>query len=353
MKIRLTILDTDSDFLSRLTLTCANRYPDKLEVRTFTDEQLALESLKNGAVDIFLASDVFDIQPSVIPARCSLAYLVESDAIDSIKEQKAISKYKKIETFYKNVLEIYSENIPSSVSLKLSDEGKGAIIQFSSASGGVGCSTMAASCARHFASKGASVIYFSLEQFMSTDIFFSGEGNATFSDVVFALKSKRGNLPLKVEGCVKNDASGVHFISSSKTPLDLRELDNDDISELLDAIMLASNYEYIVVDVGSLLTDISFEVLKHANKLVLVSDGSAVSNLKTSQALATLEILERDADVSYLSRTALVYNKFSSKTGCVLDFAHVYTMGGAQRYEQATAQDIVQQLQGLNIFDTL
>ncbi|MCL1891635.1 MAG: AAA family ATPase [Coriobacteriia bacterium] len=353
MKIRLAILDKDKTFLSRLAQTCASKYPEKLEIYTFTEQKMALDTLEKNVIDVFLSSDEFDIEPSALPSRCGFAYLVESSAIDTIRDQKVVSKYQRIELLYRNVLEIYSENIPSSVRLKLAGETKGSVIQFFSASGGVGCSTMAAACATYFSRAGSKVLFFSLEEFMSTDAFFAGEGSATFSDIVFALKSKRGNAMLKIESSIKRDQSGVFFISGSVTPLELRELTVDDVKSLLSTILMSGDYDHIIIDVGSLLSDISFEAIKQADLMVLVSDGSEISNMKTTQAIGALEILERQGDVSYLNRFALAYNKFSNKTGRTLDAVGIRSLSGAPKIERATPREIVQQLQKYSIFDEL
>ena len=90
------------------------------------------------------------------------------------------------------------------------------MIIFSSPSGGVGTSSMAAACAVHYAMQGKKVLYLNLEKFGSADVFFSGEGQFDMSDIIYTLKSKKTNLALKLESCVKQDISGVYFYSQSK-----------------------------------------------------------------------------------------------------------------------------------------
>ena len=52
------------------------------------------------------------------------------------------------------------------------------------------------------------------------------------SGIIFALKSKKTNLSMKMESCVKQDPRGVYFYSQSKVALDMLELGADEIGRL-------------------------------------------------------------------------------------------------------------------------
>lgn len=82
MKIRLALLDSDKNYLDRLSVMFTNRYPDKIEFHSFTDEQMALDSLKSGKMDVFLANESFKIERKEIPERCCFAYIAEDSGIE-------------------------------------------------------------------------------------------------------------------------------------------------------------------------------------------------------------------------------------------------------------------------------
>ena len=48
------------------------------------------------------------------------------------------------------------------------------------------------------------------------------------SDIIFSLKSKKANLAMKLESCVKQDHTGVYFYSQAKFALDMMELDKEE-----------------------------------------------------------------------------------------------------------------------------
>ena len=71
------------------------------------------------------------------------------------------------------------------------------------------------------AGRGNNVLYLNLEKFGSSDVFFSGEGQFTMSDIIFALKGRKANLAMKLQSCVKKATCGGDFFSTSQTALDI------------------------------------------------------------------------------------------------------------------------------------
>ena len=194
MKIKLAILEKDRSYLTRIVSAFGTKYSDKFEIYSFTDPEVALGTLNSAKIDVLLSSDAFEIDASKLPNRCAFAYLVDSMGIDLLNDQRAICKFQKADLIYKQILSIYSEKAASITGFKMTgDEVK--MIVFCSASGGAGSSTMAAACAAHFAAKNQKVLYLNLEKFGASDVFFSGQGQFDMSDIIFALKSKKTNLP--------------------------------------------------------------------------------------------------------------------------------------------------------------
>ena len=89
------------------------------------------------------------------------------------------------------------------------------------------------------------------------------------------------------------------------------------------------------------------------NAVVLVGDGSEVSNLKVQRALAALQILEESKDDPLTQRLALIYNKFSNKTCKVVDGLQIENIGGAPRYEHATVAQVLGALSEMDMFDKI
>lgn len=352
MRIKLAILEKDSSYLNRIVATLNTKYADKFEIYSFTNPEVCLATIVDRRIDVLVASDVFDINIDELPARCGFAYFVERVGIDQTKGEQAICKFQKLELIYKQILSIYSEKAGSISGLKL-EEGDCKVIGFTSVSGGVGSSSMAAACAMHYAKQGAKTLYLNFERFGSSDAFFKAEGLFDMSDVIFALKTKKANIPMKLQSCIRQDSSGVYFYATAKSALDMMEIKLEEFRRFMDEVKISDSYEYIILDVDFGMGTFSRETLKEAHSVVWVGDGSEISNLKTTNAYNALSILERNEEHSLTNKIILAYNKFSNKTGMTIEIDNVKNIGGAPRYEHASTTQVISELSKLSIYDQI
>ena len=240
MKIRLAILESDEGYLNRIVAVFNTKYSDKFEIYSFTDVENALQTLSTAKIDVFVVNESIEIDTTRIPKRCGFAYFVDSADVELLNNQPTICRFQRAELIYKQILSIYAENAGNYKELKITDEGC-KVIAFASPSGGVGCTTMAAACALHYAAQGRKALFLSLEVFGSSDDFFSGEGQFDMSDVIYALKTRRANLAMKLESCVKQDPRGVYFFSKAKLALDMLELTQQEILRLISELRISTN----------------------------------------------------------------------------------------------------------------
>lgn len=352
MRIKLAILENDQSYLNRIVSVFNTKYSDKFEIYSFTDITIALDILESSRIDVFVANDSFDIDVSSLPARCGFAYFVDSSDIDMVREQRAICKFQKADLIYKQILSIYSENAGSVSGVKLGDDST-KVIFYSSPCGGAGTSTLAAACAVHFASQKKKALYLNLEMFGSSDSFFNAEGMFDMSDIIYALKSKKANLAMKLESCVKQDKTGVCFYSHSKVALDMHELNSEDILRLISELKLHATYDYIIVDMDYSMSKDTIKIYKQSHAVVWVGDGSDISNLKIQRAYNALSIKEQNAEASLTNRLCLVYNKFSNKSSKTVGDIGMKNIGGVPVYAHATTKQIIERISAMNMFDSI
>lgn len=350
MRIKLAILEKDQSYLNRIVTVFNTKYADKFEIYSFTEQSIAMGALDSARIDVFVASDAFEIDVTALPKRCAFAYFVESADVDTVNEQRAICKFQKVDLIYKQILGIYSENAGSVSGLKNSDDST-KLIAFTSVGCGAGTSTMAAAASMYFARKQKKTLYLNLEKFGSADVFFSGEGQYDMSDIIFALKSKKTNLSLKLESCVKQDISGVYFYSQAKIALDMYELTAVDILKLLSELKMFGEYDYLIVDFSFGFEEEVLKLLHQMHSIVWVGDGTKISNLKIQRIFNALSALEQNMDSPLTNRILLMYNQISSKSGDTVDEKGLRTVGGAPRFEQASDRQIIEQLSKMAMFD--
>lgn len=352
MKIKLAILEKDQSYLKRIVSVFSTKYSDKFEIYSFTDDEVAFSTLNSAKIDVFVANDAFEIDMKIIPKRCGFAYLVDSMDVETVNNQRAICKFQRVDLIYKQILSIYSENAGNVSGLKLGDD-TAKIIAFESVSGGCGGSTVAAACALYFAKKGKKTLYLNLEKFGSADSFFSADGQFDMSDIIYALKSKKANLAIKLESCVKQDPHGVYFYSQSKVALDMFEMNSDDIIKLISEIKLTGSYDIIIIDLDFSIEKEALKILRQTHSLIWVGDGSEISNMKLYRAFTALSIIEQNADAPLTSRMSIIYNKFSNKTCKTLDDIGVKIIGGNPRFEHATTSMVLEQIASKDMFDKI
>lgn len=352
MKIKLAILEKDTSYLNRIVAVFSTKYADKFQIYSFSDPQIAISSVGAEKIDVLIANDSFEIDLSQLPKRCSFVYFVDSVDIDSINGQRAICKFQKAELIYKQILSIFSENAGRFADLKLTDD-ECAVYTFSSPCGGTGTSCVAAACAMRLASQGKRVLYLNLNAFDSPDLFFAGEGQFGMSDVIFSLKSKKVNLAMKLESYVKQDVSGVYFFSQPNFALDMLELKQEEKLQLISELKLLGAYDYLILDMDFGLDKQHMDFYNKSHVVVMVCDGSETSNTKVQRASAALTMMDQNSDMAMAGRFALVYNRFSSKTGRMIENIDIRNVGGAPVYANATCKQVAKQLMTMDMFDKL
>lgn len=351
MKIKLLILEKDEIYLKRITDVFNNKYTNALEVYSFTNKERALICLKESAIDVALISDLYSIEDEGIPNRCGIAYFVNNSEIETINGRKAIYKFSQIEVIYKHILSVYAENAPE-MKKKLNNNIGAKIINFIPVSGGVGSSTMSVAFAKYMAIRGKRVCYLNMEELGITEKYFYGEGENNIGDIIYAIKSKKSNLSLKIKSIVKKDTSGVDFFESSKRALDMKELSEEELILLLHEIEALDEYEYIILDSDFSLNKKAIEILKESTYIILTSDGSEVSNNKFGRAYEAFLIIEQQEDMDLVGKMKLVYNKFRSKTSSQIE-SQIEIIGGVPKYEGATERRIIEQICHMDIFDKI
>jgi len=348
MKIKLALLEKDSNYLNRIVNIFNIKYADKLEIYSFTDERVALQTLSCTPIDVLIAGDQFDIEANNIPDRCSLAYFVEANNIDTVKDKPAICKFQKADLIYKQILSIYSETASHSTKIRF-DENATRTILFASASGGVGTSTIAAVCAVVIARQSRKVLYLNLERFGDSDSMFKGDGQYNFGDVIYAIKSKKSNLSLKLESAVKQDTSGVFYFASPEIALDVMDLTTEDVRRLLHEIRMSGSYDCIILDSDFDFSEKSLLLWNEATEVITVSDGSDISNLKFERMYKALQILDQQEENNRVEKMSLLYNKFSNKTGKTISGLSVKAIGGIPRFEHATTLQVISQVADMGV----
>lgn len=340
MKIRLAIVDLDVNYAKKLTNRFQLLYTDKIEIYFFSTFEFFCEYIQNNLIHIALISENIDVDMLQMKESISWAYLVSGKEIEEYNGKPAVCKYQKVELIYKNVLSLFAD-MEQNLQVK-GVRGKSKITVFTSAQGGAGTSALTAAYGVNRAVKGASVLYLSLDCFQKSGVYFSGEGNMSFSDAIYAIKSKKANLSIKLESIIKKDKCGIYFFDAVKSAYDMLELTVEDVRQLLNALKTIEGYEIIVLDVPLDFTPSCRMVLEeYANEIIFVNDGSEMGNVKFQRAIEIISLWEQNNKGAILTKCRLLYNRFASATGKRLVDIPVETIGGIGRIEGADYKQLI------------
>lgn len=359
MKIRLALLDKDSGYLKRLVSALNNKYSDDFEIYSFTDKECALQKIASSKIDVFIADADSNVDIEKLPAKCSFAYFTPDSSIERIHECKAIGKYLKTDSVYKEILGLYAEKA-GDWDFFLSADGKSKMIVFSSPCGGAGTSTIAAACAIHFANAGKKVLYLNFEKYGCPDVFFpvvgdngilDNSGESDLEKIIRGLRKKL-NLSILLNSRVRDSKYGVCFHSHPKCALHVSELSFEDMSKIITEEKRLNKYDYIILDMDFNLSKASHELYKMFNYIIWCSDGSDTNNSKVERAYDALCITEKNDDYQIADRIRLIYNKHTG-SGKTVAADGIRCIGSIPCFEWGEYSDLLNKCAKSDVFDEL
>jgi MinD-like ATPase involved in chromosome partitioning or flagellar assembly len=352
MRIRLAIYDSNIEFMTRLSQIFQQKYADKIDLSMFTNEDALYENLKEAHADAVLFDQSAKIRSELIPEGITIGYFSHIPEVEEVEGYPAICKYQKAETIYKMILGLCAEG-SSEVKLKKS-EGDARIVLFTSVQGGSGTSTAAAAYALRCAKEKKRVFYLNLERFGDSLLYFSGEGRLSFSDVIYALKSRKGNLVMKIESAAKRDPSGVDFFHSCRNAYDMFELTDEEIRSLIQGLMQTGGYEEIVIDLSGELTGRMVMLMEdYAEKIVYVADINETGKGKFERFCEAARVLEQRQGCDILSKTCLIYNRCGTNAHIPDGSTAVPAVGGISRFQGIKSRELAGEIAGIPLMGVI
>lgn len=350
MKIKLALVEDDTNYIDHIRLALNSKYDNEVELFSFDSIDKLNSLYKELNPNVILLNENMDYNDLVKSTNYAVGYLSPSNDMTSIKGLKAVSKYQKIDLFYNDVLTLYSEVAENSMEFS-SDNGNKPIVLFTSPAGGAGTSVLAAAYVHRLAGQGKKPLYINLEVFSDVAQYFEAEGSQNFSDVVYALKSKKTNLMIKLKSSIKTSADGVSFISSCNLPLDLMETDAADYELLLNTLKSLNEYDVIVIDSDFSFSEKNMVLFNKATDIITVSDGSVTANIKVRKMTHAFEIYDKQKGSAISKKVRLFYNKFSNKTSRQIE--NLDYIGGIQRYEGFPEDDLIKRISEIQTLDKI
>lgn len=311
MKIKVSVCSDDSLYCEKLVNYFNSHYYDRFQWNIYTQSVYLQQIFQSDAADLILVGEEMEpelqeLDEAVRESRL-WAYLVE-DADGQEEDDRYMEKYRRADRIYKDLLDLYAKKEHVRYENTSIVSGKTTFIAFVSAGGGIGASTIACAAAKGI-SRMEKVLYLNLEDLGSCEMSFKGEGKSGLDELVYAMKSRRNTLGLKIESSVSRDGTGTYFFKECTNPLDLQTLSPEDIKELLKAIEASKAYDKVIIDLGNGLQDKEITVMSMANRVIMVMDHSEIAAFKLQRYLEFVQTVEEVRKVDIISKIQIYFNR--------------------------------------------
>lgn len=312
MKIKIAICTKDREYVERLVDYFNAHYYERFIWNLYTDIEYLQNLTETGSVDILLLGEEYrnDEVSIELPLTkdCIKAWLVEHD-LDSDDNEKEymVIKYQPAENINRKLLEIYSQKSNINYTGVFYNGAETVLYAFVSPRGGSGTSTAAIAAAKKFAQKD-NVLYLNLESISGADLIFEGK-NRGLEEIIFSLKKKRKALELKLESLVEKDKSGVFFFKGCDNAVKLGELNEQDIRDLLSAIVKSGRYDKVIMDIGNSVMPRDLAALGISDRIIIVTENNNIAAVKLERYLETLRVAEQIMNVEICPRLSILINR--------------------------------------------
>ncbi len=221
-----------------------------------------------------------------------------------------------------------------------------------SAGGGIGASTIACAAAKAF-SRVEKVLYLNLEDLGSCKLSFAGEDKPGLDELVYAIKSRRNTLELKIESSVSRDGRGTYYFKECANPMDLRSLSAEDVKELLRAIAVSRVYDKVIIDLGNGLQDKEIMAMSMANRVIMITDQSEISSLKLERYLKFAQTIEEIRKVDIISKMQIYFNRILKGTQLPEHISHIRVGGVFPLIENGNYAGIIERISKMELLHSM
>lgn len=291
IKLKIIIADSDKGYLNAISKYLSSWNEIDYSVISFNDKELLINFLEDNTVDILL------ISPSLMSDNINFENVQATiiNTPDRIPENMMdfpyINKYQSGDVIARELLGIFSKNSNEEIIIK-SNSYESKVIGVYSPIGGIGKTTVSLGIAESYAVNKVRTLFISLEEMASYREILDCNNDNNFSDLLYCIKQKNKNLLMKIEGLKNVDINTkLNYFSPIECYKDIHDVSGDEIVSMLRYIKANSDYERVVLDFDSNLSDKNIEILKACDEVILLANIDKICLAKIQGLYDNLEKL--------------------------------------------------------------
>ncbi|MFZ5353241.1 MAG: AAA family ATPase [Bacillota bacterium] len=281
-KMSIIVADVDKNYINAFAEFINADYEYKFNSVFFTEYDKLLDYLdrREKSPEVLLLEESLLSDEIFKYGINTVLVLSDHNSISEDKKLRYINKYRSGEDIVSDLLEAYS-NHGDRRSHTIGSEKKVKLIAVYSPTGGSGKTSIAVGLSMISADSRYKTLYLNLEYIQSTQAFFDCSKSRTITELCYYIKEQDPKLQNKLAGMRTVDSSsGVHFIGAAGSAFDMLEVSTEEITQLIFAISQSDDYDFIFVDLPSVIDLKTIEVLDVCNRIVLVHADDNISKQK-------------------------------------------------------------------------
>lgn len=296
--IKLLIFDEDDEYSISLCNFLTHSYSETLMVNYCNNPNDVREWAEKIDPDILLTSDKYYLQIRNYFNK-NLILLSSRRNSELSAEAHSIYKYKDANQIVGEIINIFTR---SGKVIHTSREKDTKAVAVYSAAGNVGKTSLALAVSSICSFSGLSVFYLNLEQFQSTNIFFTCNNEYSMSDIIYFAKEKDKNLITKIPVmCSKDADSSINYFGQVNNVFDIKELHPQDIDFIISAIRECGYYDLVVIDMDSQLNENSIKIFEKSDEILYVVTNEENCLHKTKLFIEAMNLISDSMENNTLS----------------------------------------------------
>lgn len=301
---RIIIADTDVNYILSLQIKFIEEFFEKVDLEIITDADYFndLFSVPQKADILVVSEDLYSL--SLQKHSLAKVFLMTEQYEEEQTADLNINRIFK----YTSIKEIFNEILGKSANvLHIENDTKQEpqIIVVTSASGGVGKTTVAMGISAGLTKNYKKVLYINAEQLQTYQYLMQNKSSISSIDVYRKLMSVKENIYNEIKHLIRTEV--FSYVPPFKSALMSIGIPSDIFSTLAAEVKKSGDFDFVVVDTDSVFDDKKAELLNIADKVIFVTKQNRMSVLAT-------DLLVSNINGSNSDKYSYICNDFDAET---------------------------------------
>ncbi|MDO4648354.1 MAG: hypothetical protein Q4B26_06860, partial [Eubacteriales bacterium] len=285
------VCDIEKEYALRLMNYLSQRHNIPFEIQVFTTVESLGEYTKNHEIELLLISDQAMVREVREMKIKKIILLSEGEMLPEGMQYPMVYKYQSTGSMLREVMSYYGEDTSGQTQGTVSWKNKTRFIGVYSPIHRCLKTSIALAMGQLSAVR-APTLFLTMDEYAGLEEWRGEPFGANLTDLLYYAKQKDSGLIHRMNGMIFS-VNQLDMIPPVKTPWDLRSVQWEDWEVLFREISEGSNYETVILDMGSEVDDL-YSLLKLCDLIYMPVLGDAMSEAKIRQYEKLLTELHAD-----------------------------------------------------------